>query len=90
MNKAGLGVGRDFFQGGGSRGFSQKFFQGGPKVVKFVFYPSKLKNNLFLPIISKSRGWARPPLPTPMKAWLQETTTVSKNTTISYSHGVLT
>jgi len=32
---------KDFFQGGGTRGFSQKFFQGGPKVVKFGFYRSK-------------------------------------------------
>jgi len=38
-----------FFPGGvgGSRGFSQKFLQGGPKVVKFVFYPTKLKKQPF-------------------------------------------
>ena len=32
------GVGR-IFSRGASRGFSQNFFQGGPKAVKFVFYP---------------------------------------------------
>jgi len=36
-----MGFGR-IFSRGGSRGFSQNFFQGEPKVVKFVFYPSKL------------------------------------------------
>jgi len=38
-----MGVGRIFSREGSDRGFSQKFFQGGPKVVKFGVYPSKLK-----------------------------------------------
>ena len=32
-----------FFPGGGQEGIFPNFFPGGPKVVKFVFYPSKLK-----------------------------------------------
>jgi len=56
-----MGVGR-IFQGGASRGFSLNFFRGGPKAVKFVFIPRNWKNNLFLLIISKSRG-GKPPLP---------------------------
>ena len=47
------------------------FFPGGPKVLKFSFYPSKLKQQSFLLIISKSRGVQSPPLsplPTPMDA----------------------
>jgi len=62
---SGMGVGR-IFSRGTSRGFSQIFFQGGPKVVKFGFHPSKLKKQPFLLIISKSRGVQGPPLPTPM------------------------
>jgi len=44
----GYGHGRrkDFFQGD-SRGFFQNFFQGGLKVLKFGFYPSKLKKQPF-------------------------------------------
>jgi len=42
-----MGVGRNF-----SRGplvdFSNKFFYGGPKMVKFVFYHSKLRKQHFL------------------------------------------
>ena len=50
-------------------GVGRVFSRGGPKVVKFGFYPSKLKKKPFLLIISKSRGAlppAPPPLPTPM------------------------
>jgi len=61
-NSAGMGVGRIFFRGS-SRGFYQHFFQGGEKVVKFGFYPSKLKKQPFLPIISKSRGSLGPHAP---------------------------
>ena len=58
-----MGVGRIFSGGGVSRGFSQNYFLGGPKAVKFVFYPSKLKKQPFLLINSKSRGGkALPPL----------------------------
>ena len=57
----GHGRRKDFFQVGASRGFSQKFFQEGPKVVKFVLYPSKLKKQPFLLIISKSGGGLCPP-----------------------------
>jgi len=56
---------KDFFQGGQEWIFP-KFFPGEPKVVKFVFYPSKLKKQPFLPISFQSRG-ARPSLPTPMR-----------------------
>jgi len=41
-----MGVGR-IFSRGASRGFCQNFFQGGPKVVKFGFYRSKLKKTTF-------------------------------------------
>ena len=60
---------KDFFRGGGSRGFYQNFFQGWPKVVKFVFYHSKLKKQPFLLIISNFRG-AGPPLPPLRRPWL--------------------
>ena len=36
-----MGVERIFSRGGGSKRFSQNFFQGGPKAVKLRFYPSK-------------------------------------------------
>ena len=53
---------------GGSRWFSQNVFQEGPKMVKFGFYPSKLKKQTFLLIISQSRGSkvSLSPLATPM------------------------
>jgi len=51
-----------FFPVGASRVFSQNFFQGGAKVVKFGFYPSKLKK-LFLLTISQSGWGTRPPCP---------------------------
>jgi len=51
---------KDFFQGGGSRGFSQNIFQGGPKVVEFVFYPSKLKKQPFFANF-KIQGGQSPP-----------------------------
>jgi len=38
---------KDFIQGGTS-GFFQPFFQGGAKMVKFVFYQSKLRKQHFL------------------------------------------
>jgi len=41
-----MGVGRNFFQGG-TNVFFQNFFYEGPKVVKFVFYDSKLREQLF-------------------------------------------
>jgi len=46
-----------------STGFSPIFFQRGPKVVKFGFYPSKLKKELYLLTISKFRGGPRLPPP---------------------------
>jgi len=47
---------KDFFQWWwSSRVFSERFFKVRPNVVKFSCYPSKLKNNFFLLIISKSR-----------------------------------
>jgi len=53
----------DIFPGEASNGFSQIFFQGGPKKVKFGFYPLNLKKQSFLLIISKSRGGQGPPCP---------------------------
>jgi len=41
-----MGVGR-IFSSGMQQDIFQKFFPGGPKVVKFVFYPSKLKKTTF-------------------------------------------
>jgi len=58
-----MGVGT-IFSRGGTRGFFQNFSKGGAKVVKFVFFHSKLKKQPFLLKMSKSRG-ARSPLPTP-------------------------
>jgi len=63
-----MGVGRIFSRGEPVGDFP-KIFSRGPKVVKFGFYPSKLKKQPFLLIISKSRGGQGPPctpLPTPM------------------------
>jgi len=45
-----------FFLWGGSRGFSQNFFQGGPNVVKLGFYPSKLKKQPFFANTLKIQG----------------------------------
>ena len=59
-----MGVGR-IFSRGASRGFSQFFFQEGPNVVKFVFYPSNLKKKTLLLIISKSMGANAPPFRRP-------------------------
>jgi len=56
-----MDVGRNFSRGGAVGDFP-KIFPEGPKVVKFVFYPSKLKKQPFLLIILKSRG-ALDPLP---------------------------
>jgi len=56
-----MGVGR-IFPGVASRGFSQNFFPGGTKVVKFVFYPSKLKKQRFFANNFKIQG-ARTPAP---------------------------
>jgi len=67
-----MGVGR-IFSRSARRGFSQ-FFPGGPKVVKFDFYPSKLKKQPFLPIISKSWGGLAPCLyiPVPMPVYTSD------------------
>ena len=54
-----MGVGRIFSRGGGTRDFSN-FFQGGPKVVKFVFSYSKLKKQSFLLEISNPGPFRRP------------------------------
>jgi len=42
-----MGVGRIFSKGGSVGDFPKVFSSGGEKVVKFGFYPSKLKNNIF-------------------------------------------
>ena len=49
-----MGVGGNFSKGGGTSGFFQKFFYGRPKVVKFVFYHSKLRKQHFLLKFSNS------------------------------------
>jgi len=54
---------KDFFQGGASRGFPKIFFQGGPKVVKFGFYPSKMKKQPFFANNFKIQGVERSPCP---------------------------
>ena len=51
-----------FFKGGGPLGYFCKFFPEGSKVVKFVFYHSKLKRQPVLLKIFKSSG-ACPPWP---------------------------
>jgi len=53
---------KDFFQGGGnSKRFSQYFFQGVAKNGEICFLPLEIeKNNLFLLVISKSRGHGSP------------------------------
>jgi len=48
-----------FFSKGGAVGDFPNFFPGGPKVVKFGFYSSKLKKQPFLLIVSNSRGGPR-------------------------------
>jgi len=58
-----MGVGRIFSAGGAVGDFPKIFSRGGPKVVKFGFYPSKLKKQPFLLIITKSRGAKAPPDP---------------------------
>ena len=55
-----MGVGRNFSAGAASV-FFQKFFYGGPKVVKFGFCHSKLRKQHFLLKFSNSC-----PLPTPI------------------------
>jgi len=63
-----MGVGRDFFRGAVGD-FPKIFSRGGPKVVKFVFYPSKWKKQPFFANNFKIQGGAKAPLspfPTPM------------------------
>jgi len=54
---------RDFFLREASRGFFQNFFQGGQKWWNLFFTLRNWKNNLYLLIISKSRGRPRPHAP---------------------------
>jgi len=61
-------VSEEFFPGGASRGFSQKFFQGVQKVVEFSFYPSKLKKQRFFANNFKIRQ--NSPLPTPIFGYI--------------------
>ena len=42
-----MDVGRNFSRGGGTSEFVPKLFYGGPKMVKFVFYHSKLRKQHF-------------------------------------------
>jgi len=64
------GRSEDFFQGR-PLGIFPKFFQGGPKVVKFVFYQSKLKKQPFFSEIFKIQGEPRPPClpPSDIHGW---------------------
>jgi len=57
-----MSVGRIFCRGAVGD-FPKIFSRGEPKVVKFGFYPSKLKKQPFLLIITKSRGGKAPPSP---------------------------
>jgi len=50
-----------FFPRGTNRGFSQKFFQGKPRAVKFGFYLSKLKKQPFFAHNFKIQGGKTPP-----------------------------
>jgi len=65
----GHGCRKDSFQGGGSRGFSQKLFQGGQKRWNLFFTCQRWKNNLFLPKLSKSKGKRSPPQPPFRSPW---------------------
>ena len=61
-----------FFPGGAVGDFPQIFFQGRPNVVKFVFYPSKLKKQPFFANNFKIQGGQGPPFRRPwlMSNWL--------------------
>jgi len=61
-----MGIGR-IFSRGATTGFFLNFSRGRPKVVKFVFYRSKLRKK-FLLKISKSMG-AKPPCPPFQRHW---------------------
>jgi len=54
-----MGVGRIFSKGGSVGDFPKVFSSEGEKVVKFGFYPSKLKNNIF-PYNFNIQGGPRP------------------------------
>jgi len=58
----------DFPSGGPVGDFPKIFSKGGSKVVKIAFTPRNWKNNLFLLIISKSRG-PRPSCPPFRRPW---------------------
>ena len=60
-NGHGHGRRKDFFQGG-PLGVFPKFFQGEPKVVKFVF-PLEIKNKPFFAEIFKIQRGLAPPRP---------------------------
>ena len=57
-----MGVGR-IFSGGAVRDFPKIFSGGGPKVVKFGFYPSKLKKQPFFANNLKIQGGKAPSAP---------------------------
>ena len=59
-----------FLPGGATRGFSLKYFQGGPKVLKFVIYPMKLKKQPFFTNNFKFQGGALPLFRCPCLAWI--------------------
>jgi len=63
-----MGVGRIFSRRGPAGDFP-KIFSGGQKVVKFGFYPSKLKKQPFFASNFKIQGVTRSPdpFPTPME-----------------------
>jgi len=56
-----MGVGRNFSRGGAVGDLPKNFSRGGPKVVKFVFYPSKLKKQPFFANNFKIQGAKLPP-----------------------------
>ena len=59
---------KDFFQGWARKGFYQNFFQGGQKWWNLFLTLQNWKNNLFLLIISKSKG-GRHPCPPFRRPW---------------------
>jgi len=77
-----MGVGRIFFQGRGTRGFFQNFSRRVPKVVEFDFSHTKLRKQLFLLKISKTRG-PRPPFRRPCPQQREGSSLTGNHTTQS-------
>jgi len=72
-----------FYQGG-NKGIFQKFFQGGAKLVKFIFSHSKLRKQAVLLKFSKPRWGQGPYFPTPMTEERRQCCVVVCYCSISY------